>query len=136
MSAERIAAQAIELCIDIHTILAEAYGGDLHGSARGSLVSSHYLARIRDRFVGYTPERPVSPCASCIDLRGRLRNCYHLTITYADPVAALGAVREASGPGAPAPVLFQYSGTETEHGRCGVDCLACAAGAPARRSNA
>jgi hypothetical protein len=42
-------------------------------------------------------------CASCSDLRARLRNIYHLTLNFRDAPAALVAVREASGPGAPAP---------------------------------
>jgi hypothetical protein len=42
-------------------------------------------------------------CASCSDLRGRLRNIYHLTLNYRDVSAAIVAVREASSPGAPAP---------------------------------
>jgi hypothetical protein len=42
--------------------------------------------------------------AGAADLRARLVNIYHLTLTGgADPVAALQAIRAASGPGAPAP---------------------------------
>jgi hypothetical protein len=59
VSANRISEQAIEMCIDIHSILVEAYGGDLHGSDRGALVSSHYLARIRNRLLDH--EEPRCP---------------------------------------------------------------------------
>jgi hypothetical protein len=103
MSAEKIHAQAVALVIDIHSILTSAFGPDLSGSARGELVSSHYLARIRDRMLGITLERPAQICASCIELRQRLVNIYHLTLTYHDPAATVRAVREASEPGAPAP---------------------------------
>ncbi len=130
MNAERIMAQAVDLCIDVQAILVEAYGGNLAGSERGPLVSSFYLARIRDRMLGYVPSRRVEICGSCIDLRGRLLNVYHLTLNYQDAPTALLAIRAASGPAAPAPAL-EYSGTETDHGRCGIDCLACAAGAAA-----
>lgn len=44
-------------------------------------------------------------CADCNDLRGRLVNIYHLTLTGHDLAATVRAVRAASGPGAPAPLL-------------------------------
>lgn len=103
MSAEKIHAQAVELVIEIHGVLTQAFGPDLAGSARGELVSSHFLAMIRDRMRGYVPERPAQICDSCIDLRQRLINVYHLTLTGADPAATVRAVRAASGPGAPSP---------------------------------
>lgn len=68
-------------------------------------------------------------CAEAVDLRARLVNIYRLTLTGGDADVTLRAVRAASSPGAPAPAR-EYSGTETQHGRCGFDCLACAAGAP------
>jgi len=95
--------QAIDVLLEVHSVLVEAYGGDLRGSNRGPLVSSHYLARIRDRLLGYVPPRAVHVCASCIELRTRLVNIYHLTLTGESTAGALAAVREASGPGAPAP---------------------------------
>lgn len=105
MSAEQIHVQAVELVIEIHSLLTRAFGPDLAGSARGALVSAHYLAMIRDRMLGYVPERPAQICASCVDLRQRLVNVYHLTLTGHghDPAATVRAVREASGPGAPSP---------------------------------
>lgn len=103
MSAEQIHAQAVDLVIAIHGVLTEAFGPDLSGSARGKLVSSHYLARIRDRMLGYVPARPVEICPECVELRKRLVNIYHLTLTGPDPAATVRAVREASGPGAPSP---------------------------------
>lgn len=103
MSADQIHAQAVELVIAIHGVLTRAFGPDLSGSERGELVSRHFLKMIRDRMLGYVPERPPQICASCIDLRQRLVNIYHLTLTGHDPAATVQAVREASGPGAPAP---------------------------------
>jgi hypothetical protein len=45
-------------------------------------------------------------CASCTDLRGRLVNIYHLTLTYGDDApTALRTIRAASSPGAPAPAV-------------------------------
>jgi hypothetical protein len=60
-------------------------------------------------------------CESCRDLRGRLRNIYHLTTTYsnAGALAALRAIREASGPGAPAPPACGLPACEL-HCWCGV----------------
>jgi len=80
----------------------------------------------------------AAPCAACIDLRARLTNIYHLTLNGGDAAGIVRAIRAASGPGAPAPARLEYPYTgSVEHGRCGVDCIACAAGAPPReKSNA
>lgn len=119
---------------EVRAILAEAFGKDLSGSERGPLVSSHYLARIRNCLRGDLPLR-ARVCEDCIDLRLRLVNIYHLTLTGPDAASTVRHIRAASGPGAPAPNVAAtaraYTGTETTHGRCGFDCLACAAGAPA-----
>jgi hypothetical protein len=114
----------------VREVLASAFGPDLDGSERGERVSRFYLARIRDVVFEYLPGAPApgGPCEDCADLRNRLRNIYHLTLTHQDPAEAIRGVREASAPGAPRPAPLEYSGTVTEHGRCGVDCLACAAG--------
>lgn len=48
-------------------------------------------------------------CAEAVDLRARLVNIYHLTLTGGDPDVTLRAVRAASSPGAPAPAR-EYSG--------------------------
>lgn len=101
--ADRIMRQAVDLAIEIYAVLQQAYGTDLAGAARGKLVSSHYLARIRDLMLGHKPERPPQICAECIELRQRLVNVYHLTLTGSDPESTVRAVREVSGPGAPAP---------------------------------
>jgi hypothetical protein len=45
---------------------------------------------------------PPAACADCIELRARLVNIYHLTITGSDAASTVRAVRVASGPGAPA----------------------------------
>lgn len=102
-SPELLMQQAIELLVDVYAILGDAFGPELDGSQRGELASSHYLARIRDRLRGYEPPRPAHICAECIDLRQRLINVYHLTLTGHDAAATVQAIREASGPGAPAP---------------------------------
>jgi hypothetical protein len=46
---------------------------------------------------------PLHACPECNDLRARLRNIYHLTLTSRDDAAIVRAVRDASGPGAPSP---------------------------------
>lgn len=47
---------------------------------------------------------PAAPCPDCVELRGRITNIYHLTLTGEwDPLATVRAVRAASGPGAPSP---------------------------------
>lgn len=109
MSPEELGRQAIGVLLDVHAIIRQAYGGDLNGSERGPLVSSAYLASIRDRLRGVETARPPEVCASCIDLRIRLVNIYHLTITYRDPLESLRAVRAASSPGAPAPAPISLS---------------------------
>lgn len=48
-------------------------------------------------------------CAEANDLRRRLVNIYHLTLTGGDAAGTLLAVRAASSPGAPAPAR-EYSG--------------------------
>ena len=89
----------------VREVLASAFGPDLDGSERGERVSRFYLARIRDVVFEYLPGAPApgGACEDCADLRARLRNIYHQTLTFNDPAAAVRAVREASAPGAPAP---------------------------------
>jgi hypothetical protein len=99
--AGELGAQAMNLLADVHAVLVQAYGGDLNGSARGPLVSSFYLAQIRDRLLGHEPARPVHVCGECIDLRTRLVNIYHLTLTGTDAASVVRTVRAASSPGAP-----------------------------------
>lgn len=90
----------------IRAILAKAYGPDLDGSERGELVSRHFLMDLRDVVRNTLPGAPpeLGACEDCEGLRSRLRNIYHLTLNYHDAGLAVRAVREASGPGAPAPV--------------------------------
>lgn len=102
MNADQIQAQAVDLLVEIYALLQQAYGPDLRGARRGALASNYYLARIRDRLLGYRPEKPAQVCESCIELRRRLTNIYHLTLTAQDAPGALLSVRAASGPGAPA----------------------------------
>lgn len=106
-----LCAQALSMLADVHAILVDAYGGDLDGSERGKLVSSHYLARIRHRLRGHAPERPQPLCEPCIDLRRRLMNIYHLTLNGGEDAAIVRAVRAASGPGAPAPRAYHHPET-------------------------
>jgi hypothetical protein len=94
----------------VREVLASAFGPDLDGSEhRGERISRFYLARIRDVVFEYLPGAPApgGACEDCADLRARLRNIYHQTLTFNDPAAALRAVREASAPGAPAPVTAE-----------------------------
>lgn len=114
MSPEELGRQAINVLIDVQAIIRQAYGGDLNGSERGPLVSSSYLASIRDRLRGVETARPPEVCASCVDLRVRLVNIYHLTLTHRDPLESLRAVRAASGPGAPAPAPSSASDIDCE----------------------
>lgn|GEM_PF-6279169 len=62
-------------------------------------------------------------CEGCRDLRARLRNIYHLTLTYSSAAATIQAIREASAPGAPAPPAPPASGDGicAIHGPC-PDC--------------
>jgi hypothetical protein len=92
----------------VRAVLEKAFGPDLDGSERGEVVSRFYLARIRDVVMAYLPgaTEPYAACEHCPDLRNRLRNIYHLTLTYRDPVETVKAVRAASGPGAPAPAAL------------------------------
>ena len=87
----------------VRAVLAKAFGPDLDGGPRGELVSRTFLASIRDVVLAYLPgaTEPYAACEDCPDLRNRLRNIYHLTLTYRDPVETVKAVRAASGPGAP-----------------------------------
>jgi len=61
-------------------------------------------------------------CEGCRDLRARVRNIYHLTLTYSSgrAVATIQAIREASAPGAPAPPA-SGDGVCAIHGPC-PDC--------------
>jgi hypothetical protein len=61
-------------------------------------------------------------CEGCRDLRARLRNVYHLTLTYSSvrPGTTMQAIREASAPGAPAPPA-SGDGICAIHGPC-PDC--------------
>lgn len=95
----------------VRAVLESAFGPDLDGSERGELVSRFYLARIRDVVFEYLPGAPApgGPCEDCVDLRARLRNVYHLTLTHQDPAAAVRAVREASAPGAPRPATIELA---------------------------
>lgn len=119
MNPDELGRQAIDVLIDVQAILVQAYGGDLNGSERGPLVSSTYLASIRDRLRGVETARAPEVCESCIDLRIRLVNIYHLTLNYQDAAATVRHIRAASAPGAPRPAPASAS-----------DCPACAAGAP------
>jgi hypothetical protein len=108
-SPEELAAQTLELLLEVRAVLVEAFGPSLDGQTRGPGASSFYLARIRDRFLGHMPQREVHVCPSCVDLRTRLVNIYHLTLNGGDPATTLAAVRAASGPGAPAPAPARSS---------------------------
>lgn len=101
--AARIFDQALDIVIDVYALLQRAYGVDLAGRPRSEPVSAFFLAQIRDRLRGFVPERPHEPCAACLDLRQRIVNVYHLTLTGDDPAATVRAVRDATAPGAPAP---------------------------------
>lgn len=135
-----VSRRAIAAVLDVQRILAKAFGPDLGGCAPES--SAYYLALIRDRLRGVDPAAPAQACADCLDLRARLVNVYHLTLTGDDAAAVVLAVRAASGPGAPSPAPAAPRGLP----RCG-DCgmvtppgalrqlhhVGCGAGAPGGR---
>lgn len=104
----------------VREVLARAFGPDLDGSERGEMVSRFYLARIRDVVRETLPGAHAVPdaCEDCADLRNRLANIYHLTLTYREAGETMRHIRASSGPGAQAQAAL-----------CGVDCLACEAGA-------
>lgn len=97
----------------VRSLIIQMYGRNLDGSERGPLVNAFYLAQIRDAV--REPASAAEPsacggiCAEAIDLRARLVNIYHLTLTGGDPALSLLAVRDASSPGASAPAR-EYSG--------------------------
>jgi hypothetical protein len=103
MNVELMGIQAINLLVEVQALLVQAYGPKLDGPKRGELANGYYLARIRDLLAGIETHRQPEVCASCIDLRVRLVNIYHLTLNYHDAPSAIAAVRAASSPGAPAP---------------------------------
>jgi hypothetical protein len=114
VSPEELGRQAIDVLIEVQAIIRQAYGGDLNGSERGPLVSSLYLASIRDRLRGVETARAVHVCADCIELRGRLVNIYHLTLTGQDAPSTVLAVRAASSPGAPSWAAPAAAGQDAE----------------------
>lgn len=128
-----IEVRAVNALIDVQALLVQAFGRDLDAPERSNLVASCYLAQIRDRLRGMPSPPAAPPCPDCVDLRVRLTNIYHLTLTGQDALSTVRAVRAASGPGAPAPSA--RAGVLSGHAS---DCPGCAAGGdePPRGYNA
>lgn len=95
--------RAVAALIDVQALLVQAFGSELAAPDRSHPVASFYLAQIRERLRGMPSPPAAPPCPDCAELRGRLTNIYHLTLTGQDALATVRDVRAASGPGAPAP---------------------------------